>query len=441
MKSRETKASIGQRLLWLLNNYQGQDGSLNCPVICKIDGPLDLSALGVALDYLVLRHESLRTTFVRRHRQLRQVINEARPVSVERINLSETADPNWALQNALTTELHTKIDAAAWPVRVTLWRLAQESHVLCLNIHHLVTDTWSCMVLQRELVKAYAQGQKGRPDLAPVGWQFSQFMAWQDRQLTSDVFPRLREYWHRQLQGASAPCLPLLPKHAGVSRRRGSVQCKIDKLSAEKLQHLASVHGVTMFAVVLSAYYALLNRLTGQRDLSTATLLANRTRREVENTVGFLTNLVVLRTELGDALTFNDVIKRAWITLLDGIAHQVLPYHLVSRELSASGAPRLDEMVFQMLTERIDEKLQVGNVEFQWMVPDVVGRFDLEVALMACDDGLAVKLYYPEERVHPSWPKDFITAYVAILESVAANPNLPLATLPIEVPSHGVTST
>lgn len=391
--------------------------------------------LGAALDYLAVRHESLRTTFVRRGRQLRQVIHEARRVAVEHIDLSGATDPESAMQEALTKELRTSIDPTLWPVRATIWRLDKETYVLCLNMHHLVTDTWSCMVLQRELVTAYAQCEAGSPHLPPSGWQFSQFMAWQERQIAGHGFSRHREYWHRQLMGASAPRLPLRPRQPKATGRRSSAQAKIDARSAERLQRLAAMHGTTIYTVMLSAYYALLNRLTGQRDLATATLFANRTRREVENTVGFLTNLVVLRTQLSDAATFADVIKRARITVLDGMAYQELPYHLVSQRASTSGSLRLDEMVFQMLAERIDEKLRVGTVEFQWIVPDVAGRFDFELALMARNDEIAVKLYYTEDRVCPSWPKDFISAYVTVAAAVAAEPNVPLERLLLDVPS------
>lgn len=434
MRQREIQASTGQRLLWLLSEYQGEGGSLNCPVVFRMKGPLDTPGLEAALDHLVARHESLRTTFARRGHQLRQVIHEAGRVNVARADLSGALDAEAAAREALAKELRTNIDPTTWPLRATLWRLGTEDHLLCLNMHHLVTDTWSCVVLQRELVAAYAQSQGVGTGPPPGGWQFSQFMAWHERQVAGEGFLRHREYWRRQLAGASAPRLPLRARRPKSEGRRGSVHALIGPASAEGLQALASACGTTLFAVMLSVYYALLNRLTGQPDLAAATLFANRTRREVENTVGFLTNLLVLRTRLDGARTFTDIVQRVRTTVREGTVYQELPYHLVPRDAPAHSSARLDEAVFQMLAEPIDETLRAGGVEFQAVVPDVAGRFDLELALMASDEGTAAKLFYAEERVCPSWARDFISAYVAAAAAVAAEPYAPLERVFAAVP-------
>jgi hypothetical protein len=437
MKQREVQASIGQRLLWLLHEYHGESGALNCPVVCRIEGPLDASVLSAAVVCLILRHESLRTTFIRRGHQLRQVIHDANEATVQHVDLSGASDTNAAVQRALNVELRTSIDPSQWPLRTTLLRLSREAHVFCLNIHHLVTDTWSCNVLQRELAMAYRQCQVGFPSLPPIGWQFSQFMAWQERQISGEGFRRHREYWLRQLKGACAPRLPFGVTQPRIAGKRANVEARIDSASAEQLQRIAAAYRATFFAVMLSCYYTLLFRLTGQPDLAAATLFANRTRPEVENTIGFLTNLVVLPIQLRDAATFAEVVERCRTTALNGLAHQELPYHVVSQGTSTNGS-RLDEMVFQVLCEPFDKTFEAGDVVFRGMVPDVVGRFDFELALMQTTNGVMVKFYYTDNRVSAAWASEFIDAYVRTAAAVAANPHARLETLPVRMPSLGV---
>ncbi|MGO9958537.1 MAG: hypothetical protein ACLP50_21660, partial [Solirubrobacteraceae bacterium] len=57
---REVEASIGQRLLWLLDHYRGGEGTINVPIAWRIRQPLDAGALELALGRLVERHETLR---------------------------------------------------------------------------------------------------------------------------------------------------------------------------------------------------------------------------------------------------------------------------------------------------------------------------------------------------------------------------------------------
>jgi hypothetical protein len=431
MKRREIQASIGQRLLWLLHEYHGQSGAMNCPLVCRLEGPVDASVLGAALDYLVSRHESLRTTFVRRGRQLRQVIHEPRAVAVGHVDLSGVQDPDSAVREALGEELRTSIDPTQWPLRTTLWRLGKEAYVLCLNMHHLVIDTWSCGVLQRELVAAYAQGQAGLPRLPFAGWQFSQFMAWQERQLAGEGFRGHREYWRRQLEGARAPRLTLGEGRPGAGRTLASVHAKIDAATAEGLRRIAAAHRTTFFAVVLACFYTLLYRLTGQQDMSVASLFANRTRPEVSTTVGFLANLLVLPVRLRDVANFADVLQHVWDIVRCALAHQEVPFHIVSQGPSTAGLPRLDEVVFQVLVEPIDQEFHAGPVTVRGMVPEVVGRFDFELALMPAREGVAVKLDYTEQRVSPDYANAFIASYVAVTQAVVKGLHLPLEQLPV----------
>src|SRR5438270_6932846 len=98
---REIPTSVGQRLLWYLDAYRGQDGALNCPVLCKLSGRLDVTILKDALADLALRHESLRTTFVRRGRNINQIIHEPGSVVLHQMDLSEAADAQVALGNEI----------------------------------------------------------------------------------------------------------------------------------------------------------------------------------------------------------------------------------------------------------------------------------------------------------------------------------------------------
>lgn len=430
MDTREIPASAGQRLLWFLDRYRGQSGALNCPMTCRIKGPLDDAALQAALHQLTARHESLRTTFARQGRRLMQLIHPAGrdlPVSVD---LSCYADPGVAMERALAGELQTRIDPTDWPVRATIWRLADDDHVLCLNMHHLVTDTWSCDVLFRELAAIYDGCSGGGSVLPPVGWQYAQFTLWQERRRGTDDFRRQLEYWQHHLDGVEPPRLPVASRQEGGAPQRSAEQFEIAGSVATALRELARRQGTTVFAVTFAVYYVLLYQLTGQRDLAVGSIFANRARAEVQNTVGFLANLLVLRTRLPEAATFAGVLDSVRRTVVDAFAHQELAFHLLPQITTPQGPMRLDDLVFQMLPEPLEVTEQAGKTQFRSLVPDVVGRFDFEFALMPRGDGFAGKLYYTQSRVSAPWARELIGTYDALARAVAAAPDLPIGRLP-----------
>jgi hypothetical protein len=412
-------ASFGQRLLWLKLEYEGWSPAFNCPIVCDIDGPLDRETLRSALGALYDRHEALRTTVVRQGTEVRQVVHAPRPISEDFRDLPDGSSAAEQLRDEIGK---ATINPAQQTSRVTLWRLADQRHRLCVNLHHLVTDTWSCMVLQRELPVLYAQHRGGGPSSLPaVGWQFGQFTAYQRRQLAGDGFQRHRKYWGTQLADACAPRLPLGPQMKG-ERMRAKVRHDIDAPTARILRALAVTHHVTLFTILLSIYKVVLRAITRQPDLTVATLFANRSRPELEHTVGFIANLVLLRSRLDGSSVFADIVSRVHATVVGGIAHQEFPIHTAPPRVSVHGSARLDRVVFQMLGERIDQAHEAGDVRFRWLVPDLGGRFDFELAVMPLEnEGLGVKLDYLADAIGGAWADKFLRAYVGVAAAVARN--------------------
>ncbi len=422
---RQVPASAGQRLLWFLDRHHGQGGTLNCPMVCRLTGPLDLARLTVAVGKLAARHESLRTTFTGAGRGLTQVVHDPGPLPLSRVSL----DGPGAVGEALTVELGTRVDPVIWPVRVHLWQASSTEHVLCVNMHHLITDTWSCDVLLREVALCYSAAAEDGQVLPPPAWQYRHFALWQARQFRRPDFLRHQEYWRAQLTGAGPLDLPIGQARAVGARRRAEQSQIPDEVGA-KLRELARVSGTTIFAVMLAVYYAMLCRATSQPDLSVSSLFANRAKPEVQNTVGFIANMLVLRARLPADATFADTVAVARRVVIGATAHQELPFHLLTQVTTRPGKLRLDDVVFQMLSQPLEASITAGDLEFTGMVPDVSGRFDFELALMPRGSGFAVKLFFSQDRVDPRWARAFLAKYVALAAAAASDPAAQVASLP-----------
>jgi hypothetical protein len=191
----------------MIKHYRSDYGALNCPVVCRITGDLDVDALRRALDALADRHESLRTTFTGRGPRLSQRIHPPRHEPIATRDLSTHDDPAEAAFKELSQELGTPIDPQEWPVRARLWRIGARDHLFCLNLHHLVTDAWSTGILLRDLCLLFDRETGGEADLPEPGWSPAEFVQWQRSLLAGDRLKRHQDYWRRQLAGARLPVL------------------------------------------------------------------------------------------------------------------------------------------------------------------------------------------------------------------------------------------
>ncbi len=424
MAYEELETSVGQRLLWFLDRYRGDGGALNCPAMCRIRGPLDVAALRSALAVVVRRHESLRTTFAGGGRRLVQHVHDTMAVDLREIDLRAEPDPESTLAGRVAAELRTRIDASVAPLRLTLWRVGDDDHVLCLNMHHLVTDSWSCGVVFEDLCAALDSGDgRSRPE---DGWQYRQFVEAQRTELSGAGLDRLQSYWRRQLDGMRLPSLPMAPEGPGrTGRRTALVRAEIGPDAVARLQTLARTGRSTLFSVLLTVYYLGLFRTTGQSDLAVASLFANRTRPQTRRTTGFLANMVVLRTRLDPRRTFVEQVRATHATVVDGFIHQGLPYQMLPLS-NEGGGQRADDVVFQLLADPVYTTTS-GGAEIEVLVPDGVGsRFEFELVLVPTGAELRVLLFYDADRIPAEYAERFVAEYVRCAEATARDPRLPV---------------
>ena len=198
-------------------------------------------------------------------------------------------------------------------LRANLLRMGDEEHILLVTIHHIVSDGWSMGVLVREVAALYdAFTAAGPSPLAPLPIQYADYAVWQHKWLQGEVLEAQLNYWKQQLQGElSVLNLPLDYARPEVQTFRGARHPFT--LSAELtagLKSLSHQAGATIFMTLLSGFQALLQRYSGQDEVITGTLIANRNRIETEGLIGFFINALVMRTDFSGDPSFLEVLER-----------------------------------------------------------------------------------------------------------------------------------
>ena len=216
--------------------------------------------------------------------------------------------------------------------RATLLRLSEHDHVLLITTHHIVSDGWSIGVLLQELIALYTAFSQGQPSPLPgLPMQYADFAEWQRRWLTDETLEKQLGYWRTQLSNLPPPLeLPvdrLQPpkKSFNGNSHRFAVSPEI----TEKLRRLARGNKASLFMVLLAAWQVLLHRYSSQTDILIGTAIANRNRLQLEKLIGFFVNLLVLRTDVSENPTFQELTKRVRDVTLRAYAHQDLPFEKV----------------------------------------------------------------------------------------------------------------
>eukprot|EP01050_Picozoa_sp_SAG11_P046292 SAG11_NODE_23588_length_386_cov_0.665505_1_plen_128_part_11 len=76
-----------------------------------------------------------------------------------------------------------------------------------------------------------------------------------------------------------------------------------------------------MFMVMLSAFNLLLSRYSSSVDVVIGAPIAGRNRAETHDLVGYFVNVLAIRTDLSDAASFVDLVRRVKLGCVESYSH------------------------------------------------------------------------------------------------------------------------
>ncbi len=388
--------SFAQERLWFLDRLAARTLAYNEAAAFRLEGPLDTAAFRGALDEILLRHESLRTTFPEVDGEAVQVIRPAAPFEIPGVDLRalpEELRGEEIRRLALSQALRPFSLAHGPLVRGLLMRLGENDHAVLFSFHHIVFDGWSVGVFVRELSALYRARVAGVPaSLPPLAIQYADFAAWQRGWLQGEVLERQVAWWRGQLTGAAALELPTdRPRPILAQAPSGLLHPLLRPSLTGPLRAFSRGHGATLFMTLLAGFQALLHRHTGQTDISVGTPIASRNHGDVEKLIGFFINMLVLRTDLSGDPGFGELVDRVRQTALGAYDHQSVPFAKLVEELRPERDLRhtpLFQVSFQLLNLPQSPLELPGITLHPLSFAARSAKFDLDLALTDAADRL-----------------------------------------------------
>lgn len=388
--------SAAQLRQWFQFRIDGPAPVNNIPFAARISGPADVELLVAAVDDVVARHQILRTTYREIDGAPYQFVNPPAPLTVRR---ARGDGEDW---------LHRELDAERKycfdlerdrPIRAAVLS-TPDHHVLSLVVHHIAADHWSAGVLFTDLLSAYhSRRTGGSGELAPLPVQYADFAAWQTKLFADggEIVVAQRDYWKRQLAGLAEEngLRPDFPRPPVPTGEGAALEFTVDATTRGKLVELTRQLGVTEF-MLLQAAVAIALHVAGEgTDIPLGTPVAGRTLPELDELIGFLINIVVLRNDLSGNPTLREVLRRSREMALEAYAHQDLPFDrvvdAVSPVRSLSRNPLFGVVVHvreELPADQMIDSGPDGETRFSALEPTFdVAHADLSLNFFAAGEG------------------------------------------------------
>ncbi|MEO9028660.1 MAG: amino acid adenylation domain-containing protein [Ktedonobacteraceae bacterium] len=431
--------SFAQQRLWFLNQLEPDNPVYNQAFAIRLTGALNVPRLKQSLNAIVARHEVLRTSFATGEDGPTQQIASSLSIPLRTVDLLDTppAEQKAQVQNIIRTEANAVFDLSKGSLlRATLLHLEEQEYVLLLIVHHIVGDGWSAKIFLRELPAFYEAFEAGKPAHLPsLPIQYADFAVWQREQGQSAALDQQLAYWRERLAGAPTLLeLPIDHPRPSMQTYQGAhVQHRLPASMTAALQVISQREHTTLFMSLLTAFAALLARSSGQEDLIIGTPIANRTRSELEDLIGFFANTLPIRVDLGAAPSFTQLLKQVRQRALEAYAHQDVPFERlvehVQPERTLSHAPLVQVMM--VLQQEQEQPLTFSNLHMELLDVEIeVAKFDLTLTVRQQGDELWCNWEYNTQLFERESMVRLGQHFQVLLEGMLSQPEQEIKRLP-----------
>ena len=328
----------GQRYIWLRHHQLPPHARHEAHIVSTYDlpeGGVPVATVRTMLNYLVRRHEALRTTY---HLDIdgdpRQRVHPpaALPLATATVEQDGTEPPATVVERLSTTDFDL---ATEWPIRacaVTRGGLATQV-VLVLN--HMAFDAWTFDRFERELLSLRAGFAARRPAaLEPVRHQPLHLAQFESSAEAVGAKDRALAYWREEIARLPADTLGPRRRYDAEPTARGATLTSPAMLDASR--RIARRHQVWPSLVHLATYTMLMAAYTGSDRVAHLSFTGNRTSTTYADVMTCMFSPLLMTVDCPWDAPFTEVLRRTAARFEQSQDHAYVPYdelvELVSRE-------------------------------------------------------------------------------------------------------------
>ena len=328
-----------QRELWEASPVPAADTANHICCLIEVRGAITPHDCEAAIARVVQRQEALRISFLPGKDRPVQMIRKDMPASFRSRELSPAQRTPEAVEELAREIFRAPFDLVQGPLyRVDLLSRAADDHVLAFAIHHAIADGWTLGVFVQDLVVAYMLGVRGVREALPsvplsyTAWGADERAFWQPAELESRA-----AFWKKNLAGSER----LWSELEGPETASGAHQRMVSYFPAEladAARELARRHEATLFSTLLTAFQIALSEWTGGDDIVVGTPVANRSRQNVRETMGYFAGIVPLRAQIERDRPFAASLRAVHQTTVDAFAN-AMPFAELVQALGDAPSP------------------------------------------------------------------------------------------------------
>jgi tyrocidine synthetase-3 len=425
-------ASSAQKRIFIVQQMDPQSITYNMPAVHLLEGTFDSQKFSDTFLRLMRRHESLRTSFHVIDNEVMQKVHPDTQFQLERyeVEVGLPEEEHKQRQQQIIRNFIRPWNLEAPPLfRVGLVKLGPASHILMVDMHHIISDGISQEIFVKEYITLYSGGQ-----LEELTLQYKDFSEWQNQLIESGDMKRQEDYWLDLFKGEikhlEIPTDYPRPERLGFSG--DSIIVDVEPELLGRVKQYALKKDITLNILLLAVYKILLAKFTGMDEILVGIPIAGRRHVDLQDIIGIFVNMLVLRTWPRGDKPFDGFLSEVKTSSLEAYENQDYQFEELVRQLGlqpeAGRQPLVDTVfVFQddiMYESQEAEQAFSGLKIVPYTMENPVSHFDLMFRVMASPNSMKLHIEYSYHLFKGSTIRDMMQYYQEILQQVVSEESI-----------------
>jgi len=418
--------SSAQKRLYFLQQMDPQSTAYNMPLALHVGSDTGKDALESTLKRLIARHESLRTSF-------EMIAGEP----VQRIH--DTVE--FEITKILGPKAFIRPFDLSWAplIRAAIIESPGNKPTWIVDIHHIISDGTSHMILAEDFMAFYNHNGKG---LQPLKLQYKDYSQWQNRVLESGKFKAQEDYWLRLYADAAA--IPRLNLPTDYNRpvvftfAGSNYEFMLGNEIAAGFKAITARNGGTLYMNILTALNALFYKYTGQTDIIIGSGVAGRPHADLHRIIGMFVNMLGMRNYPHGEKTYDLFLKEVVQNSITAFENQDVQFEELVEKLGVERNPSRNPLFdISMLVQNfkpmgkgillplVDESFSPEEYK------NSTAKFDMTFFIDDVGEDVVINIEYYTGIFKEETVKRLARHCKNIIEAVVADPSLKLKDIDI----------
>lgn len=427
MESNVYELTNAQKSIWNTELFFNGSNINNICGTIHLYEPLDFQDLQQALQLMINENDNFHSKFVLKDGSVYQSFLDKVDYDVEIVDIN-TKDDLKKLEDKMISRIFDILNSSLFDIKI--FRYPDMTGGVVVNIHHLISDSWTLGLIAKNIVNKYVVVHNKIPNQKNSN-SYIDYISAEEKYINSSKFEKDKSFWSEYL--ANRPDCISIPSFVDAQDIDATTALKgkrkvfeMNSSLVQEINDFCKIYNVSMYNFLMAIYSIYIGRINKSDDFILGTPILNRTSSVQKGTMGMFINTVPVRIKPTDKTSFLSFVNNIALDFTSIYRHQKYSYQYILEDLRKNdpSTPNLYQILlsYQITKTTTDEGI---NSSCDWSFNGSIAD-DMDIHFFDLNNSGNIDIAY-DYKISKYSEDEIIRIHQRILymiEQVLINPGL-----------------